>query len=757
MAATVEEGGGEGTPPSPLIEASDDLFDVLPFFEEEMISPEEEARTRLEREFLRAVVKSDLAKVMELVETQHVDVCCSYPTELDMPALHTAIARHDYALIAYLLDHGADPNQMSSRGTSPSAVALAGDCWDIRALDMLGACCALRGLSLKTPVYITEALWEACSSNNPEKVAKVLRKLHTSPSQRCLQTKGLSIFHWAVGHCSPAIVSLLLDAERANINALATHNPPIKDTPFITAIENNNREIGEMLVAASPAFITAQTLTRTTCLHLAVTLQNGDDALFWIDLILTRGGAAGRGLIDAVRDDGNTPLLLALANKRRKPQVIYRLLSECPRLDLQRRSDNCNAVHLAFAWSPEMAHKILDGPAEKIDLMQQREDGSTPLILALDAGSVPLAQRVLSMCPRAVTLSRADGMSPLHFAMAMDNKELFECLLAAGANPNAKLRSRPSSRRFGESILHLLIGPQSNHGYAKRFSRNPGLAMLLLNTRTNPELDINACRSDGFTPLMVACHQQEMPLISRLLELRADPNLVTEEGNCALHIAFERDNFDLCRMLVDAGANTSQPSPKRNGETLLMTVLQRIPTAPKELSGDWNGESILTILPEQVVLPVAWLRWLLDKTDAAGFMATRSDGSAAIHIACECGLEKEWLEEIVQKTPNLDIARAHGITPLHIACRKGDINAVRILLKHGANPKVIDEHRIAPLHVACHAGHAAIAKLLVSVGCDPQQVAGPIDVDEPDGNAVELARRAGNFRLARLLMDPLRS
>jgi hypothetical protein len=32
-----------------------------------------------------------------------------------------------------------------------------------------------------------------------------------------------------------------------------------------------------------------------------------------------------------------------------------------------------------------------------------------------------------------------------------------------------------------------------------------------------------------------------------------------------------------------------------------------------------------------------------------------------------------------------------------------------------------------------------------------------MEVDEPEGNAVDLARRAGNFRLARMLMDPLRS
>lgn len=47
-------------------------------------------------------------------------------------------------------------------------------------------------------------------------------------------------------------------------------------------------------------------------------------------------------------------------------------------------------------------------------------------------------------------------------------------------------------------------------------------------------------------------------------------------------------------------------------------------------------------------------------------------------------------------------------------------------------------------------------KLLISAGANTESVSEPLAVDESEATPVTFAREAGNMRLVRMLMDPLR-
>ena len=65
---------------------------------------------------------------------------------------------------------------------------------------------------------------------------------------------------------------------------------------------------------------------------------------------------------------------------------------------------------------------------------------------------------------------------------------------------------------------------------------------------------------------------------------------------------------------------------------------------------------------------------------------------------------------------NINIRNNGGATPLHVACRNGQLVLVRHFLKQGVNVDVQDNQGNTPLHIAAKGGFAEIAKALVQAG-----------------------------------------
>jgi ankyrin repeat protein/Tol biopolymer transport system component len=63
----------------------------------------------------------------------------------------------------------------------------------------------------------------------------------------------------------------------------------------------------------------------------------------------------------------------------------------------------------------------------------------------------------------------------------------------------------------------------------------------------------------------------------------------------------------------------------------------------------------------------------------------------------------------------------NGMTPLHWAVHKGQLEICRILLAHGADPNLGDKDKDTPLHAASYAGKKEIVGLLLANGANPDQ------------------------------------
>ncbi|NXY07990.1 PPR27 phosphatase, partial [Pteruthius melanotis] len=84
----------------------------------------------------------------------------------------------------------------------------------------------------------------------------------------------------------------------------------------------------------------------------------------------------------------------------------------------------------------------------------------------------------------------------------------------------------------------------------------------------------------------------------------------------------------------------------------------------------------------------------------------------------------------------LDTIYPSGMAALHEAVLTGNLDCVKLLVKHGADIHQRDENGWTPLHMACSDGYADIARYLLSLGASLEATTDdgekPSDLIDPD-------------------------
>ena len=107
----------------------------------------------------------------------------------------------------------------------------------------------------------------------------------------------------------------------------------------------------------------------------------------------------------------------------------------------------------------------------------------------------------------------------------------------------------------------------------------------------------------------------------------------------------------------------------------------------------------------------------------------------------------ELADALLQNGAGANVARKDGFTPLMIACYYGDAAVVKLLIKHGADPKQSTDG-LTPLYEAACDGSADVVKMLLAAGA-PMQTAPA----EGEKLPIYIAVENGHADAVQLLID----
>ena len=346
---------------------------------------------------------------------------------------------------------------------------------------------------------------------------------------------------------------------------------------------------------------------------------------------------------------------------------------------------------------------LLDAHA---DVNAPEPDGTTALAWAARLDDLEVADRLLRARANVHAANRY-GITPLYLACVNGSPAMIEKLLQAGADANAVWTE-------GETPL-LTVARGGNVEAAK--------ILLARGAQVNASEPVH-----GQTPLMWAAGQSHPEMMRELIEHGADVNArsaiqhwerqVTAEprekwlppgGFTALHFAARQGCLDCAKILVDAKGDINATDPDGDSAVVLAIINGHYDVAGFLI--DKGTDPNLADVTGRAALYAA-----------VDFNTMPNDNRPAPKVINERLTALDLVQKLLDHNANVnaqlkkqapyrakldrgdDTMLTTGATPLLRAAKAGDIAAMTLLLRKGADPKLPTRNGINPLMAAAGLG-----------------------------------------------------
>jgi ankyrin repeat protein len=384
---------------------------------------------------------------------------------------------------------------------------------------------------------------------------------------------------------------------------------------------------------------------------------------------------------------------------------------------------------------------------DKVDVNITQPDGATALLWAAQWDDLQTAE-LLIQAGAKVNAENDYGVAPISLASTNGSKPMIEMLLNAGADPNHALPGgetalMAASRTGRVEAVRELVERGADVGATERTMGQTAL-MWALSERHVPAAraliahgaSVHDRSSKGFSPIFFAARQGDLDAVTLLLANGADVNDVVDDGTSVLHMATVRGHVELAEFLMDQGANPNASGP---GYTPLHWAAGTWETATtRDYSvGEW--ESMIGLNRESKPRLITELLARGADPNARTTKRVPRFGSSAWKIHGG--------------------ARSIGATPFFFAASVADIDTMRLLISHGADPLMTTGDDTTTLMAAAglaveesetlvpESRHLEAVEWLVELGSEIRAVNGPGDT------ALHAAAFVGYNTVAKFLLD----
>jgi len=335
------------------------------------------------------------------------------------------------------------------------------------------------------------------------------------------------------------------------------------------------------------------------------------------------------------------------------------------------------------------------------------------LMLAAHSGNVDSIKLLVAAGINVNAKEMARGTTALMWAAEEGHPLAVKSLLEAGADPSIRsagaglptpymastvLTLTPFDRAGGATV------PQGGRQQAAPAANAAPAAPAAVEDE-GPVAGVRGTGGGGLTALIFASREGDLESARILLDAKADVNQITEFGWSPLLVATENRNYQLGKLLIDRGANVNLANNHGWTPLYLATDNRNIE------GGDYP-------VPEPDMDQLEFIRILLDHGAKAN--ARVLEGAPKSHSTLTRTIfTMQWFFE-------------EGATPMVRAAQSGDLALMKLLLEHGADPKIPTSFGDTALSAAAGIGwvegvthewstqqSAEAVKLLLDLGLNP--------------------------------------
>ncbi len=307
-------------------------------------------------------------------------------------------------------------------------------------------------------------------------------------------------------------------------------------------------------------------------------------------------------------------------------------------------------------------------------------DGTTALHWAIYRDDAELAALLIDAGADANAVNR-NGATPLTLACVNASPALVERLLDAGADPNLAPAGEPpllSCARTGRvGAVRALRARGAAVDATDRWRGQTPLMwaaaenhVAIMNVLLEGGADVNAASNGTFTALLFAVRQDARDATRLLIAAGADVNAIAPSGHSVLRLAITNRHYRAAAMLLEAGADPNARDARGN-TALHALVTSRAPRrqpGPQRLGidGDSTQRDGLELM-----------RMLLSR-GATPNARTEPEPRLSDERVSQAGLKP-----VIDNLVNMG-----GATPYLLAAQAADVEAMRVLAAHGADPRL---------------------------------------------------------------------